>query len=148
MRCPYCEAADTKVMDSRATDDGNSIRRRRLCQVCGRRFTTYEVIEEQPLMVVKRDARKELFSTNKIFKGVMQACSKRNLPLEKIEAIGIRVEAKLRDEGAVEVPTERIGEMILDELKQLDQVAYIRFAAVYRKFDNIDTFIQELERLK
>ena len=148
MRCPYCEAADTKVMDSRATDDGNSIRRRRLCQVCGRRFTTYEVIEEQPLMVVKRDARKELFSKNKIFKGVMQACSKRNLPLEKIEAIGIRVEAKLRDEGAVEVPTERIGEMILDELKQLDQVAYIRFAAVYRKFDNIDTFIQELERLK
>ncbi len=148
MRCPYCEAADTKVMDSRATDDGNSIRRRRLCQVCGRRFTTYEVIEEQPLMVVKRDGRKELFSTNKIFKGVMQACSKRNLPLEKIEAIGIRVEAKLRDEGAVEVPTERIGEMILDELKQLDQVAYIRFAAVYRKFDNIDTFIQELERLK
>lgn len=148
MRCPYCEAADTKVMDSRATDDGNSIRRRRLCQVCGRRFTTYEVIEEQPLMVVKRDGRKELFSTNKIFKGVMQACSKRNLSLEKIEAIGIRVEAKLRDEGAVEVPTERIGEMILDELKQLDQVAYIRFAAVYRKFDNIDTFIQELERLK
>lgn len=148
MRCPYCEAADTKVMDSRATDDGNSIRRRRLCQVCGRRFTTYEVIEEQPLMVVKRDGRKELFSTNKIFKGVMQACSKRNLPLEKIEAIGIRVEAKLRDKGAVEVPTERIGEMILDELKQLDQVAYIRFAAVYRKFDNIDTFIQELERLK
>ncbi|MDY3983342.1 MAG: transcriptional regulator NrdR [Veillonellaceae bacterium] len=148
MRCPYCEAADTKVMDSRATDDGNSIRRRRLCQACGRRFTTYEVIEEQPLMVVKRDGRKELFSTNKIFKGVMQACSKRNLPLEKIEAIGIRVEAKLRDEGAVEVPTERIGEMILDELKQLDQVAYIRFAAVYRKFDNIDTFIQELERLK
>ena len=148
MRCPYCQHEDTKVTDSRATDDGASIRRRRECISCKRRFTTYEIVEEAPLIVVKRNGGREQFNRQKLLQGILRACDKRNVPVGVMEDIVNRVERRLRNELVGEVPSEQLGEIVLEELKTVDQVAYVRFASVYRKFVNVDSFLKELNYLK
>lgn len=148
MRCPYCQYNDTKVTDSRATDDGNSIRRRRECISCGRRFTTYEVVEDVPLMVIKRSGRRELFDRGKLLTGLLRSCDKRTVPLQTMEQVAAEVERQVRNQLHQEVTTEQIGELVLEQLKQIDQIAYVRFASVYRKFDNIESFMEELKHLK
>ena len=148
MRCPYCQHEDTKVTDSRATDDGASIRRRRECISCKRRFTTYEIVEEAPLIVVKRNGGREQFNRQKLLQGILRACDKRNVPVGVMEDIVTRVERRLRNELVGEVPSDPLVEIVLEELKTVDQVAYVRFASVYRKFDNVDSFLKELNYLK
>ena len=148
MRCPYCQHTDTKVTDSRTTDEGNSIRRRRECINCGRRFTTYEIIEEVPLMVLKKNGRRELFDRGKLLNGLLRSCDKRTVPMSGMEQVVNDVERDIRNEINQEVTTDRIGELVLQQLKDIDQVAYVRFASVYRKFDNIDSFMEELKALK
>ena len=148
MRCPYCQHEDTKVTDSRATDDGASIRRRRECISCKRRFTTYEIVEEAPIIVVKSNGGREQFNRQKLLQGILRACDKRNVPVGVMEDIVNRVERRLRNELVGEVPSEQLGEIVLEELKTVDQVAYVRFASVYRKFDNVDSFLKELNYLK
>ncbi|MCF0155132.1 MAG: transcriptional repressor NrdR [Veillonella sp.] len=148
MRCPYCQNTDTKVTDSRTTDEGNSIRRRRECNSCGRRFTTYEVVEEVPLMVLKRSGRRELFDRGKLLNGLLRSCDKRTVPMETMEEVVNEVERQIRNEINQEVTTDRIGELVLEQLRDIDQVSYVRFASVYRKFDNIDSFMEELNKLK
>lgn len=147
MRCPFCGSMEGKVIDSRATEEGSSIRRRRECQECNRRFTTYEVVEEVPLLVVKKDGRRVLFDRNKLLHGVLKSCEKRPIAIETIEELVGRVEREIRYSMAREVSSDRIGEMVMDELKELDQVAYVRFASVYRQFADIQNFMQELEGL-
>ena len=148
MRCPYCQNTDTKVTDSRTTDEGNSIRRRRECNSWGRRFTTYEVVEEVPLMVLKRSGRRELFDRGKLLNGLLRSCDKRTVPMETMEEVVNEVERQIRNEINQEVTTDRIGELVLEQLRDIDQVSYVRFASVYRKFDNIDSFMEELNKLK
>ncbi len=147
MKCQYCSCTDSKVIDSRPTDDGNSIRRRRECTNCGRRFTTYEKVELNPLFVVKRDGRRELFDSQKIKAGVLHACDKLPVSMQQIDDIVSRVEQKCYATMDGEVPTEKIGDMVMAELKALNDVAYVRFAAVYRKFTDLGTFMQELQKL-
>lgn len=147
MRCPFCKSDDTKVTDSRATDDGNAIRRRRECQKCGRRFTTYEMVEEVPLVVIKKDGSRELFDRNKILNGLLRACNKRMVTMQQLDSIVSRVEHKIRNSLVQEVTSVKIGEMVLDELQSMDLVAYIRFASVYRQFADLDSFMAELKRL-
>ncbi len=147
MRCPFCKHADTKVTDSRATDDGRAIRRRRECQSCGRRFTTYEMVEEAPLIVIKRDGGRELFDRSKVLNGLLRATNKRMITRQQLEDIVSRVERNIRNTLMQEVTSEKIGEMVLCELKNVDEVAYIRFASVYRKFADLDSFMAELQHL-
>lgn len=146
MKCPYCHHTDTKVTDSRSTDE-NNIRRRRECIGCGKRFTTYEVIEELPIMVIKRDGKKELFDRGKLFNGLLRSCSKRSVTQEQLEGIVNETEKRIRMEVEQEIGTERIGEIVMDLLKDVDQVAYVRFASVYRQFNNIESFLEELRTL-
>lgn len=148
MKCPFCQNEDTRVTDSRATDDGESIRRRRECTACKRRFTTYETMEVSPLVIKKRSGRREQFDRTKLLNGLLRACDKRCIPVKVMEEIVNKVEKHLRNELNGEVRSERIGELVLDQLKDIDQVAYVRFASVYRKFDNIDSFKKELDYLK
>lgn len=147
MRCPFCKAADSKVIDSRAADEGNSIRRRRECSVCSRRFTTYEIVEEIPLMVIKKDGRREMFDRNKLLGGVLKACEKRPVPVSIIENAVSKVEKDIHNNIEREVSTRQIGESVMQYLKEIDQVAYVRFASVYRQFADINNFMQELESL-
>ncbi len=147
MNCPYCGFADSKVIDSRDTDSREAVRRRRECVGCGQRFTTYEKIEEIPITVVKRDGSRQLFHADKLLLGLMRACAKRNVPLEGLESIVADIERELREESAYEVTSERVGKMALERLQALDLVAYIRFASVYRQFDSVEGFKQELEQL-
>lgn len=147
MKCPYCNSPDTKVTDSRDTDDGTSIRRRRQCLACGRRFTTYETVEETQLRVIKKDGSRELFDRTKIRNGIIRACEKRNITSAQIEEVVNRIEKKIRNGLEPEVSTETIGRLVMDELKDLDQVAYVRFASVYREFKDIGSFMSELETL-
>lgn len=147
MRCPFCKSAETKVTDSRATDDGKAIRRRRECQRCGRRFTTYEMVEEVPLVVIKRNGQRELFDRNKILNGLLRACNKRMVSRQELEEMVVNVERKIRNTLVQEVSSEKIGELVLDELRSVDEVAYIRFASVYRQFADLDSFMAELKRL-
>jgi len=147
MRCPYCSAADSKVIDSRPTEDGRAIRRRRECIQCGKRFTTYEKVEEMLFMVVKRDGRRESFDRNKILNGIIRACEKRPVTLAQMEAIVDDVERGLNNMMEKEVSTQFIGEVVMDRLKELDEVAYVRFASVYRQFKDVSTFIAEIEKL-
>lgn len=147
MRCPFCKNDDTKVTDTRATDDGRAIRRRRECLQCGRRFTTYEMVEEEPLTVIKKDGSRELFDRNKILNGLIRACNKRVVTRPQIEAIVTRVERNIRNSLVQEVPSVKIGKMVLEELKNVDEVAYIRFASVYRQFADLDSFMAELKHL-
>lgn len=148
MRCPFCGVIDSKVIDSRAADEGNSIRRRRECSACVRRFTTYEVVEEIPLMVIKKDGRRERFDRSKLLNGVLRACEKRPVPIDVIEVAVNKVEKNIYSQAVQEVSTRQIGESVMQHLKEIDQVAYVRFASVYRQFADINNFVQELELLK
>jgi transcriptional repressor NrdR len=145
MRCPYCGFEDTKVIDSRDSDDG--IRRRRECLSCGERFTTFERVQAVGLQVVKKDGRREDFSREKLLLGMRRACEKRPLPVGSIEAVVDDIEATLQAQGKAEVPSGLIGELVMDHLRELDHIAYIRFASVYRAFADIDSLREELERL-
>lgn len=147
MRCPFCKHDDTKVTDSRATDDGRAIRRRRECQACNRRFTTYEMVEEVPLYVIKKDGSRQLFDRNKILNGLLRACNKRRVTRQQLDDIVLKVERNIRNTLAQEVPRVKIGEIILTELRNIDAVAYIRFASVYRQFGDLDSFMEELKSL-
>ncbi len=147
MRCQYCSCTDSKVIDSRPTDDGNSIRRRRECLNCGRRFTTYEKVEMNPLFVVKKDGRREIFDGQKIKAGILHACDKLPVSMQEIDEIVARVEQKCYAAMEGEIPTEKIGDMVMLELRELNDVAYVRFAAVYRKFTDLATFMEELQKL-
>ena len=147
MRCPFCNCDDTKVTDSRATDDGKAIRRRRECLACGKRFTTYEMIEEVPLVVIKKNGMRELFDGNKILNGLLRASNKRTISRKQLEDVVASVERTIRNSFAQEVQSVRIGELVLDGLRHIDEVAYIRFASVYREFADLDSFMAELKRL-
>ena len=147
MKCQFCRCTDSKVIDSRPTDDGNSIRRRRECIGCGRRFTTYEKVEMSPLFVVKKDGRRESFEPQKIKAGILHACDKLPVSMQQIDEIVTRVEQKAYSTMEGEIPSEKIGDMVMDELKDLNDVAYVRFAAVYRKFTDVGTFMSELQKL-
>lgn len=147
MRCPFCRNPDTKVTDSRDTDDGASIRRRRECLACGKRFTTYETVEKAPLRVIKKNGTREMFDRNKIRNGLIRACEKRNISSAQIENIINIVERKARNSLKQEISSEDIGNMVMEELRHLDQVAYVRFASVYREFKDLSSFMSELEEL-
>ena len=147
MRCQYCGCLDSKVIDSRPTEEGSSIRRRRECLRCGRRFTTYEKIETSPIMVIKKDMRREPFNPDKIKKGLLHACQKRPVGMKEIDSIVEKVEKIVQSTGEPELSSRRIGEAVMDELKQLDEVAYVRFASVYRQFTDVSSFMDELNKL-
>ncbi len=147
MKCPYCEHDDTKVIDSRHTEDGHAIRRRRECDICGKRFTTYEKIEEMILMVVKKDGSREAFDRNKILSGIMKACEKRPVPIAEIERMAGEIERGLNNMMEKEIQSSFIGELIMEQLKRVDEVAYVRFASVYRQFTDVNTFVAEIEKL-
>lgn len=148
MRCIYCAFTDSKVIDSRATDESNSIRRRRECLKCGRRFTTYETIETSPLLVVKRDGRRQSFDPDKIKKGIIKACEKRPVSISQIEIIVSDIEKHLSNKLTQEVQSKEIGELIMQKLKNIDDIAYIRFACVYRKFEDASKLIDFLNTIK
>jgi transcriptional repressor NrdR len=147
MKCPFCGFFEDKVVDSRESREGDLIRRRRECEKCGRRFTTYERIDEVPYMVVKKDGRREPFDRQKVLTGIMKACEKRPIPMTKIESIVQSVEAYVQTSPERERPTEKIGELIMRRLKELDKVAYVRFASVYLEFQDVSEFMMELKRL-
>ena len=147
MKCPFCDEPDTKVIDSRPTEEGKAIRRRRECPKCGKRFTTYEKVEEVLFMVVKRDGRRESFDRTKILNGIIRACEKRPVTLAQMESIVDDVERGLNNMMEKEVSTQFIGEVVMDRLKDLDEVAYVRFASVYRQFKDVSTFVAEIEKL-
>ncbi|SET78905.1 transcriptional repressor NrdR [Salinibacillus kushneri] len=147
MRCPNCQYKNTKVLDSRPIEEGGSIRRRRECEKCQYRFTTFERIEEIPLIVVKKEGTREEFSREKLLRGLIKACEKRPVALEKIENVVSDVEKELRNQGDSEVQSDNIGKMVMDRLKEIDEVAYVRFASVYRQFKDLNVFMQELEEL-
>jgi transcriptional repressor NrdR len=147
MRCPFCRHHGNRVVDSRLSGDGATIRRRRMCFACKRRFTTYERVEESAPMVVKKDSRREAYERSKVIAGVVKACEKRPVSMEAIEQLADRIEATVAERGGKEIPSSFIGSAIMDELHRLDQVAYVRFASVYRSFKDIDEFMHELEEL-
>ncbi len=147
MKCPYCGYRTDKVVDSREAEDGTVIRRRRECMGCGKRFTTYEHIENVPLFVVKRDGRRELFDRNKILNGIIKACEKRPVSVEEIESLVDRIEQEIRSETDGEVSSQEIGEKVMRYLSKLDDVAYVRFASVYRQFKDVKEFMEELQQL-
>ena len=147
MKCPFCGANEEKVIDSREATDGNSIRRRRECVKCQRRYTTYERLEESPLLVVKRDGRREPFDRKKILAGVLKACEKRPIPMERIEALIDEFEREIHQEFEKEVSSVEIGERLMQRLQALDEVAYVRFASVYRSFKDLNQFLKELREL-
>lgn len=147
MKCPFCSYAESKVVDSRPTDEGNSIRRRRECLACAKRFTTYETVESLPLVVIKKDGSRETFDRNKLLNGMVKACEKRQVPLATLEAATSDIEQQLLNSLNREVKTEYIGELVMDKLKDIDEVAYVRFASVYRQFKDINTFMSELSKL-
>ena len=148
MKCPYCGYSESKVIDSRPTDEGERIRRRRECLNCAKRFTTYEVIETVPVVVVKKDKSREAFDRNKLLNGVLRACEKRPVPLETLERIVDEIETLLQNSLDREVPSTLIGTYAMDKLKKVDEVAYVRFASVYREFKDINTFMDELNKIK
>ncbi|MCM3704755.1 MULTISPECIES: transcriptional regulator NrdR [Cytobacillus] len=147
MRCPSCQNNNTRVLDSRPVDDSRSIRRRRECEKCGYRFTTFEKVEEIPLIVVKKEGTREEFSREKILRGLIKACEKRPVALKDLEDITFEVEKELRSNGVSEIKSDEIGEMVMDRLANVDEVAYVRFASVYRQFKDINVFIDELKEL-
>ena len=148
MKCPYCGYSESKVIDSRPTDEGERIRRRRECLNCAKRLTTYEVIETVPVVVVKKDKSREAFDRNKLLNGLLRACEKRPVPLETLERIVDEIETLLQNSLDREVPSTLIGTYAMDKLKKVDEVAYVRFASVYREFKDINTFMDELNKIK
>lgn len=147
MKCPFCSFADSKVVDSRPDKGGSLIRRRRECESCGKRFTTYERVEENLPLVMKKDGRREPFDRQKLIAGIQKACEKRPVSVEEIERMVDRIEARIQEGGEREVPSTRIGERVMAELHAIDQVAYVRFASVYRSFKDINEFMAELQDL-
>ena len=147
MRCPFCDSADTKVIDSRPTEEGHAIRRRRGCDKCNRRFTTYEKVEETILMVIKKDGRREAFDRTKILNGIIKACEKRPVTMAQMEAIVSDIERTISNTMEKEIESYDIGELIMNHLKDVDEVAYVRFASVYRQFTDVNTFVKEIEKL-
>ena len=147
MRCPYCAHPESKVVDSRPADEGASIRRRRECLACHRRFTTYETIESMPVVVIKKDGSRQSFDRSKVLSGVIRACEKRPVPLDVQEKIVSEVEQAIQNEMDREIPSARIGELVMDKLKDVDEVAYVRFASVYRQFKDVDSFMRETTKL-
>ncbi len=147
MKCPYCSNPDTRVIDSRPAEDGTSIRRRRSCDACGKRFTTYEKVETIPLIIIKKDNNREQYSRRKIENGVLRACYKRPVSAKEIEQVVDRIEIKVFSLEEKEIPSSVIGELVMDELKDLDEVAYVRFASVYREFKDVNTFMDELKKI-
>lgn len=145
MKCPFCDHIDSKVIDSRPTDEYRTIRRRRECNRCSRRFTTYERIEEVPVVVIKKDGTLESYDRSKIRNGIIRACEKRPVPLEKIEEAVDRIERKIYNSLDKEIHSQDIGELVMEELKDLDEVSYVRFASVYRQFKDLNSFMDELE---
>ncbi len=146
MKCPYCDRKDTKVIDTREVGEG--VRRRRECKSCQQRFTTYERVAKTSLLVVKRDGRREPFDSDKLLKGILRACAKRPIPTETIEQLVKEIERELYELGRAEVESERIGKMVMTRLRELDDVAYVRFASVYRRFRDVDTLAEEIEDFK
>ena len=147
MKCMYCGCEDSKVIDSRSTDDGRSIRRRRECVQCGKRFTTFETIEISPFLIVKRDGTRQLYDRSKLKIGILRSCEKRPISMAQIDKIVDNIEKTLYNSLEEEVTSQKIGDLVMDELKQLDEVAYIRFAAVYRQFKDSATFFEEMKKL-
>ena len=147
MKCPYCGYSESKVIDSRPADENSSIRRRRECLSCGKRFTTYETVESLPMVVVKKDGSRQSFDRRKVLGGMIRACEKRPVPLAELEKISSEIEQDLQNSMEREVSTETIGEKVMERLRDVDQVAYVRFASVYRQFKDIDTFMAELNKL-
>ena len=147
MKCPFCENPDTKVIDSRPTEEGHAIRRRRGCDKCGKRFTTYEKVEETILMVAKKDSRREVFDRSKVLNGIAKACEKRPVTMTQMDAMVDEIEKTLNKLMEKEVESNYIGELVMEELKKVDEVAYVRFASVYRQFTDVNTFIKEIEKL-
>ncbi len=147
MRCPFCKMADSRVIDSRSAEEGKTIRRRRECTSCGKRFTTYEVIEKIPLIVIKNDGRRVVFDRDKLMTGLIRSCDKRDISMDRIVNLTDEIEKELRNTMDREVSTRAIGELVMGKLKTFDEVAYIRFASVYRKFADISNFKDELEGL-
>ncbi|GIN11688.1 transcriptional repressor NrdR [Shouchella clausii] len=147
MRCPKCQHNGTRVLDSRPSDESRSIKRRRECEKCLQRFTTYETVEERPLLIIKKDGMREEFSSDKMLRGLVRACEKRPVPLETLEEMVLDVERTLRNEGKQEVRSQDVGELVMERLAKVDDVAYVRFASVYRQFKDINVFIKELTEL-
>ena len=147
MQCPFCKYQDSKVIDSRSADEGTTIRRRRECIECQRRFTTYERLEELPLIVLKKSGQRERFDRVKLLDGILRSCEKRSIPLERIEKLLDEVEREHRDSSEGEVPSNQIGEKVMEKLQALDQVAYVRFASVYRQFADLGSFLTELQTM-
>ncbi len=147
MKCPFCNYEDTKVIDSRSQDDNTTIKRRRLCEKCGKRFTTYERIDILPITIIKKDGSREIFDKNKLISGILKSCNKRPVTMKQIEGLVDDIENKLSTLPEKEVPSDTIGNMVMDRLKYLDEVAYVRFASVYRQFKDINTFMDELAKL-
>ncbi|CAB1243459.1 transcriptional regulator NrdR [Clostridium sp. MT-14] len=147
MKCPYCGYGESKVVDSRSTDDDMAIRRRRECSNCGKRYTTYEKIENVPLLVIKKDMSREYFDRNKILNGLIKACQKRPVSRKQIEGIADEVEKGINNKMLTEISSSEIGEMIMESLKKVDEVSYVRFASVYRQFKDINTFMEEIKNL-
>jgi transcriptional repressor NrdR len=147
MKCPFCAEIDNKVIDSRLSKDGNVIRRRRECIICSRRFTTYEHIEEIPVMIVKKDGRREIFSREKLRSGLQKACQKRDISVNVIDEFLDELERDLREAGEKEISSNKIGEKVMAKLHEIDDVAYVRFASVYREFKDVNDFVSELKKL-
>ena len=147
MKCPYCGEVDSKVIDSRPTEDGEKIRRRRECLNCKKRFTTYEIVETVPLMVVKKDRSREVFDRQKLLNGMLRACEKRPVSVAQLEKLGEEIEQELQNSLEREISTEHVGELVMDKLKGVDDVGYVRIASVYRQFKDINTFMRELNKL-
>ena len=147
MKCPFCQAQDTKVIDSRPADDNSSIKRRRQCESCNKRFTTYEKLETIPLMVIKKDDSRENFDRSKIEYGIIQSCHKRPVSTVVIRKTVDDIENQIYSMEVSEIPTRKIGELVMEKLKELDEVAYVRFASVYREFKDVNTFVDEISKL-
>lgn len=147
MKCPFCNFGDTKVIDSRAQDDNTVIRRRRICEKCGKRFTTYEKVDTIPMTVIKNNGVREIFDRNKVLSGIMKSCNKTSISVKQMEAIVDDIENSVMNSTEKEIESKEIGNMVMDRLKDLDEVAYVRFASVYRQFKDINTFMEELEKM-
>ncbi len=147
MKCPYCGYKESKVVDSRPADEGNSIRRRRECLSCEKRFTTYETMESLPMVVIKRDGSRQSFDRNKVVSSMLRACEKRTVPLARLEELASEIEQNLQNSLEREITTDLIGQQVMDRLREVDEVAYVRFASVYRRFKDIPTFMDELSKL-
>ena len=147
MKCPYCGYRESKVVDSRPADEGNSIRRRRECLACEKRFTTYETMESLPMVVIKKDGSRQSFDRNKVLGSMLRACEKRTVPLERLEQLALEIEQGLQNSLDREITTDMVGQLVLEKLWKVDEVAYVRFASVYRQFKDLKAFTTELERL-